>query len=208
MGRTQKPFHQAPLTTPEAVEIRARFLVLGIVSVLLGIAAIGLPLIEIFAVEFILGTVLVIAGALDGAHAFVLRSKCGYILSWVSASVLFIAGLLLIYSLTAEQTTPRAGLPDPCSLPLALGVVFVVAGALRIGKGLDIRPIPNWRWVVFSGLLGVVIGFVILFEWRTLSLPFISVLAGISLIVDGWSRMVVFWLAGRGPTPEKTTNTA
>jgi uncharacterized membrane protein HdeD (DUF308 family) len=42
-----------------------------------------------------------------------------------------------------------------------------------------------------SGLLGVVFGVAIFLQWRTITLEGVSSLAGISMIVDGASRIML-----------------
>jgi len=65
---------------------------------------------------------------------------------------------------------------------------------MRMGKGIDIRPVNSWSWVVASGLLSIIFGFFILSQGDAITFNLIGVLVGISLIVDGWSRMIVFWV--------------
>lgn len=187
-----EPEYQVAFNVEDAAAIRSRFLILGTISMLLGIAAIVLPLKTEYPVEIVLGSVLFITGSADAFHSVLLRSKTGFLLSWMSASLFAFVGLILLFSHLIDFT----------SLTLMLGLTFLIGGALRMGKGLDIRPVPNWRWVFLSGLLGVVFCFFILFQWRTISLSTICIFTGISLIVDGWSRMILFWLCGKRPSPD------
>jgi uncharacterized membrane protein HdeD (DUF308 family) len=176
--------HQTAFTIKDAAALRGRFLVLGLFNVVLGIAAIALPMDTDYPVEIIVGLVLMLAGAADAWHAMLLRSKRGYMLSWMSSVLFFFAGGLLVVSPVANFT----------SLHIALALLFWIGGILRMGKGIDIRPVNSWPWVVASGLLGVILGFFILYQGHAISFTLISLLVGISLIVDGWSRMIVFWV--------------
>jgi uncharacterized membrane protein HdeD (DUF308 family) len=76
-------------------------------------------------------------------------------------------------------------------LPFAMAIVFWVGGGLRMSKGVYLRPFRSWTWVVASGLLGVVFGVVIFLRWRTITLDTVGTLAGISMIVDGLSRIML-----------------
>lgn len=179
--------HQQAFTLEDAAALRRRFLAMGLLAVALGAAAIALPLTTALPVTAVLGLALMTIGVADTFHAFLLRSRHGFLLSWLSALLFFFTGLLVLLAPAAQLT----------SLPHLLAVAFILGGALRMGKGVNLQPVGNWPWVVLSGALGLVFGFYILTAWRTIDLTTISVLAGISLVVDGGSRMALFWLCER-----------
>ncbi len=176
--------HQTAFTVKDAAAVRGRFLVLGLFNIAVGIGAILLPMNTDFSTAVIVGLALMLAGAADAWHAMLLRSKRGYMLSWMASVLFFFAGALLVFSPVADFT----------SLHMALAMVFWIGGVLRMGKGIDIRPVNSWPWVVASGLLGLLFGFFILYRGEAITFELISLLVGISLIVDGWSRMIVFWV--------------
>jgi uncharacterized membrane protein HdeD (DUF308 family) len=176
--------HETAFTVKDAAAIRGRFLFLGLYNILLGIGAIVLRTNTDYPVEVIVGVVLMLAGAADALHAMALRSKMGYTLSWMSSILFFFGGGVLVFAPIAKFT----------SLHMALALIFWIGGVLRMGKGIDIRPVNSWPWVVASGLLALVFGFVILYQGEACTIEFITLLVGINLIVDGWSRMIVFWI--------------
>lgn len=178
--------HQTVFTIKDAAAIRGRFLTLGLFNIALGMAAIALPKTTDYRVEVVIGLVLMFAGFADAWHAMLLRSKRGYVLSWASSVLLLAAGALIVTSTIADFT----------SLYMAIALLFWLAGFLRMGKGMDIRPINNWPWVVASGLLVVLFGAFIFYQGESISWTLMSLLVGISLIVDGWSRMILFWVHG------------
>jgi uncharacterized membrane protein HdeD (DUF308 family) len=113
-----------------------------------------------------------------------LFSKFGYVLSWISSVLLFVAGCILVLHTINDIT----------SIHLALSLIFVISGVLRMGKGLNLRPINSWPWVIASGLICVIFGLVILHQGETISVELFQLFVAISLIVDGWSRMIVYWV--------------
>jgi len=176
--------HQISFTVKDATALRGRFLVLGLFNILLGVAAFVVPAYTDYSVVVTIGAILVAAGAADALHAMLLRSRFGYVLSLISSIVfLFVGGLLVISPLT-----------DITSLHSGVAFMFWIGGAMRMGKGIDIRPVNSWSWVVASGLLSIIFGFFILSQGDAITFNLIGVLVGISLIVDGWSRMIVFWV--------------
>ena len=176
--------HQTSFTIEDIAAIRGRFLALGLFNIMLGIAAVVLPKTTDYHTEVIVGLVLMLAGTADAWHAMLLRSKRGCMLSWASSIGLLAAGFLMATSRVADFT----------SLYMAIALLFWIAGFLRMGKGIDIRPINSWPWVVASGLLLVLFGLFIFYQGDSVSWTLMSLLVGISLIVDGWSRMILFWV--------------
>lgn len=179
--------HQTAFTVADAARLRGRFLVLGLLDMLLGTTAFVLVARGELSSGFAIGLVLMAAGAADAVHAFALRSRFGYMLGLISAIVFLFVGGLMVFS----------PLADFSSLHIAVAMMFWIGGVLRMGKGIDIRPVNSWPWVVASGLLSLIFGLVILAQGDQATFRLIGMLVGISLIVDGWSRMIVFWVHER-----------
>ena len=176
---------QETFTIKDAYAIRRRFLLLGLFNIMLGITVIAFPLINTgHQLAAVIGVALMLAGTADAWHAMLLFSKFGYVLSWISSILLFVAGSLLVMYTVNDIT----------SMYLALSLIFVISGVLRMGKGIDIRPINSWPWVIASGLICVIFGIVILHQGETISFELLQLFVAISLIVDGWSRMIVYWV--------------
>ena len=137
-----------------------------------------------YPVEVIVGVALMLTGAANSWHAILLRSKRGYILSGMSSFMFFLAGGLLVISWAV----------DLMSLHIGFSLLFFMGGMFRVIKGVEIRSINSWPCVVASGLLSCVFGLFILYQGEAVLLQLIGLVVGISLIVDGWSRMIVFWV--------------
>jgi uncharacterized membrane protein HdeD (DUF308 family) len=162
--------------------------VLGVIAIGLGIAAIWLPGRTEVSTAVILGLLFMAIGVADSIHAFLLE-RAVFVLSWIAACLFFFAGALL--ALSEAVGTLSRGSVGMTSLPFAMAIVFWVGGGLRMSKGFYLRPFRNWTWVMASGLLGVVFGVAIFLQWRTITLEGVSSLAGISMIVDGASRIML-----------------
>jgi uncharacterized membrane protein HdeD (DUF308 family) len=61
-----------------------------------------------------------------------------------------------------------------------------------------VRPHRGWGWIVFDGLLSIVIAIIIALGWPQSSLAFIGLLTGFTLIITGLWRLMLRPLA---PTP-------
>ena len=176
--------HETSLIVKDAITIRSRFLVLGLFNIMLGVITITLPMNTDYPADVIVGVALMIAGAANYWHAMLLRSKRGYILSGMSSFMFFLAGGLLVISWTV----------DLMSLHIGFSLLFFMGGMFRVIKGIEIRSINSWPYAVASGLLSSVFGLFILYQGDPMVLQLIGLVVGISLIVDGWSRMIVFWV--------------
>jgi uncharacterized membrane protein HdeD (DUF308 family) len=80
----------------------------------------------------------------------------------------------------------RYPLAGAASLTLILASFFVVGGLFRaIGAGM--MKFPRWGWSVFSGVVSLVLGIMLLAQMPVSSVWFIGFAIGVDLIVDGAS---------------------
>ena len=151
------------------------FLALGIISLLLGIAAIAFPLIAALAVELLIGWILVISGISGFIHALRTSRWRGFHLSLLSSLVAFLIGLLLVL-------LPRSGI---LSLALLAALFFMVNGILRTVLAIRLRPLDQWPWLLLSGILSILMSLLVLLLWPEAAGWVIGILLGIDLIFSG-----------------------
>ena len=83
-------------------------------------------------------------------------------------------------------------------LPLLLLAIFFWAdGAMRIVLSFQARPLRGWGWILFGGVLSVLLGFLIFRNWPLSGAWAVGTLVGIDLLYTGWS-MIALALAARG----------
>lgn len=152
------------------------FLGLGVLFVLLGVACVVSDVTATFATVFVFGWILLLSGLVALVHAFRTHTASGFFLSLLSALFRGFTGYLLI----------RYPLAGAASLTLILASLFIVGGLFRaIGAGM--LKLPRWGWAVFSGVLSVVLGTMLLGQLPVSSLWFIGFAIGLDLIFDGVS---------------------
>jgi uncharacterized membrane protein HdeD (DUF308 family) len=152
------------------------FLALGILLMILGAVCIVGDVIATFATVQVFGWLLLISGIVALVHAFRTMTWSGFFLSLLSALFRGFTGYLLI----------RYPLAGAASLTLLLASFFVVGGVFRaIGAGM--MKFPRWGWSVFSGLVSLVLGVMLLTQLPVSSIWFIGFAIGVDLIVDGAS---------------------
>ena len=80
----------------------------------------------------------------------------------------------------------RYPLTNAASLTLILASFFIVGGLFRaIGSGM--LKFPRWGWSVFSGIVSLILGIMLLAQMPVSSVWFIGFAIGVDLIFDGTS---------------------
>jgi len=153
------------------------FLIEGIVLALLGLAAIVAPLIASLAFTIFFGWMFLISGIVGLAMTFWARQMPGFWWSLISAVLAIGAGLILL-------TRPVQGV---LTLTIVIGAFFLAEGVATIMYSLEHRRelSERWSWMLFSGILDILISFLIISglpgsaEWA------IGLLVGINLLFGG-----------------------
>jgi uncharacterized membrane protein HdeD (DUF308 family) len=161
-------------------------LAFGILMIILGVFAIGAPVVATIAVQFALGWILVIGGVAEGIHAFMAQGWRGFLFELLSAILYLVVGVLLLVN-------PVGG---ALALTVVLAVFLIVEGIFKIVMALRVRDHGGWGWLLASGILSLVLGFLIWAEWPASGLWIIGLLVGIQLLFTGWS-LVMLALAAR-----------
>jgi uncharacterized membrane protein HdeD (DUF308 family) len=161
-------------------------LAFGILMIILGIFAIGAPVVATIAFQVVLGWLLVIGGIAEGIHAFMAQNWRGFLFELLSAILYVVVGALLLFN-------PLLG---AAALTLLLAVFLVVEGIFKIIMALRVRDHRGWGWVLASGILSLILGAMIWAQWPASGLWVIGLLVGIQLLFTGWS-VVMLALAAR-----------
>ena len=150
---------------------------LGIIYSVVGLIALGSVLTATVASVFIVGIMMLIAGAAEVINAFQVKTW-GKFLFWVLLGVLYIiAGLV-----TFENPLLAATL-----LTFLLACALIVSGIMRIILGFSMKRGMPWIWVVLSGVVTLLLGLIILNHWPVSSLYILGLLLGIDLVFAGAS---------------------
>ncbi|MFG1478515.1 HdeD family acid-resistance protein [Xanthobacter sp. V4C-4] len=151
------------------------FVALGIAFVVLGLIALGHVLLFTLGVTIYVGALILVGGVVQVIHAFRVQGW-GQFFYWLLAGVLYVvAGGLIMYN-------PALGAGV---ITLLIGVALAVEGIVRIAAGIGSRPGNGWGWIVFSGLITLLLGAIIIAQWPVNSLYILGLFLGIDLIVNG-----------------------
>lgn len=185
MGNASKPATAVPATPAGR---RGWQIVWGVVLIACGILAVLMPEIAALATAVVFASLLIVGGIGEIAYAAHTRTQAGF--GWKLAS-----GVLTLVLGIAILVVPVAGV---ASLALLVGAFLFVTGISRTMLGWRVRPHRGWGWIVFDGLLSIVIAILIALGWPQSSLAFIGLLTGFTLIITGLWRLMLRPLA---PTP-------
>ncbi len=163
-------------------------LVLGVIFVVLGsIGILIVPIMTISAVT-IFGVFMIIGGVFQLYHS-IKKSE-----GWVSKIIHIIISLIYIFGGIVTIANPVLA---STVLTLFLAGSFVGIGILRIVTALQNKEtLGNWIWVVISGVLSIIIGFMIGLHWPVSSLWALGLFVSIDLIFSGWTY-IFFALTAR-----------
>lgn len=151
----------------------------AIALIILGSAAIILPVFFTFAVEIFVGTLLTIAGAVQFFRSFQARKAPGFWASLLSALIYLATGILLLaYPLTGVLT-----------LTILLIALYLIQGAAQIAFGFGLKGIKNSWWLILSGVITLVLAGIILFGLPSTALWVIGLLVGINLVFTGFALL-------------------
>lgn len=153
---------------------------LGIVLILIGIAALATVLNPSAVPVALIGWLLILAGIAEVVHAFRARRSDGFLFHLISGLAGLPVGLL-------TATHPGAG---AVSWMLLMASFFTVIGLFRAMSAFWLK-FPNWGWMVFEGIVTLVLGSVMWTAWIWLVPWFLGFAVGLSMVLRGWSLVML-----------------
>jgi uncharacterized membrane protein HdeD (DUF308 family) len=158
----------------------------GIAMILLGFLALCLPFAAGIGVSIAAGWIVVFGGILYGASAFAARGAGPFLWRLLASLVYVVGGFYLIFHPTLALAT----------LTLALAVIFFVEGVMEVLFFFQHRATPGSGWVLFNGLVTLLLAYLIWRPWPNSSIWAIGTILGINLILSGITRLT-YSLAAR-----------
>ena len=167
------------------------FLAEGIILVLLGMAALLLPLIAGLAVAILFGWLFLALGVVGLFTTFSMRHAPGFVWSLISAILTIALGIALLIF-------PGIAL---VSLTYLLIAFFIVEGVVTIMYALEHKRelTQRWGWMLLSGVVDLFVAAIILlglpgsFAWA------LGVIVGINLLFGGASMLAMALAARDAP---------
>jgi uncharacterized membrane protein HdeD (DUF308 family) len=171
----------ADVGTPDVRKAGTWVIVWGVLLIVTGFIAIMQPAVAALAFELLLGWLLIFAGVVEIVYAVQQRGHEGFRFKMLTAILTLVLGIFLLLR-------PGLGI---ASIALLIGAVMLAHGVSSAMLAFKLRPRQGWGWVLFDGLLSIVIALLIATGWPQSSIGFIGVLIGIVLMYGGVWRIML-----------------
>jgi uncharacterized membrane protein HdeD (DUF308 family) len=151
----------------------------GALLIVLGFLAIGAPFLAAVAVSGVVAWLLVLAGVV---HIFTaLHTHGAGSIVWkllVGLAYLAFGGYMIMHPLLSVA-----------SLTIVLAGLFVIEGILNLVLYARMRSLHGSTWILFDGIITLLLGLMIYLQWPSSSLWAIGTLVGVSLMLSGFTRI-------------------
>lgn len=162
-------------------DFRSWLMAEGIVFIILGILAIALPFVFTVAVTVIFGILLIAGGAFGAVRILNMEEFSGKWAEWIFMIALIVVGILMVIS-------PERGALTLTALLIAL---FMLAGIAKIVASIQARHIPGWPWMLVSGILSILLAWIIIAGWPGTALWALGLLLGINMLIFGSAALLM-----------------
>jgi uncharacterized membrane protein HdeD (DUF308 family) len=162
------------------------YIAAAVLFILVGLFAIAEPAVAGLGVAILVGWLLIFGGVAHFVAAFQGGGAPRVAYHVVAAIIFVIGGLYLLMH-------PLLGLS---TLTLLLAGVILAAGVLEIVAYFRHRTQAGAGWMLFNGIIALLLGGLIWFHWPSSSVWAIGTLVGVNLLLTGWTRLML-GIAGR-----------
>ena len=153
----------------------------GSIVLILGILAMMAPLASGFAVTAMVAILLLAAGLAQTVYAL----KSETILTGLGT---FLFGGLAALCGLAMLVFPGKGL---AAITMFLAFYFIADGIISLVNGIRFRPFKGWGSMVFSGVISLLLGWMIWSKWPVSGIWAVGILVGVRLIFAGWTMIIL-----------------
>jgi uncharacterized membrane protein HdeD (DUF308 family) len=151
------------------------FMVLGIIAVLAGFAAIVFPLASTIAIKIIIGWSLLFVGVGYLVSSFSSDKKSGRVMNILLGLLFVIVGGWMAFNL----------FEGVIGLTILLSMAFIFQGFVEISDAWKRRPGLGWGWLMVSGLVSLLAGVMIFMNLPSSAIWALGLMVGINLISSG-----------------------
>lgn len=152
------------------------FLALGIGMMIAGVVVLFAPLLFSVVIEQMAGFAFAAGGIVMLVQVFTTKD------GWDARITYLILGLFTLLAGVMLLFRPLEGV---LAITLLLIVAIFISGLLRIAVGFMSRPDEGSGWVIFAGMISVLVSGYLLFNYPEVSAVLIGLMVAISLIGEG-----------------------
>jgi len=160
---------------------------LAVLMIIAGIIAMLEPGLAGVVITYVIGWTAIFNGVAQIVFAFRTHGGLHVALEVILGIIYIIAGIFILIH-------PLGGL---LALTLFLASFLLVYGIFALVLAFQMRPRRGWGWVLFDGIITILLGILIWAHWPINSEWVVGTLFGISIFISGITRLMVS-LAVRG----------
>jgi len=160
---------------------------LSALMIVAGLLAIVVPTVAGMAVTLFVAWLLIFSGAAHILFGWHTRSNGGFLWELLVGILYIVVGSYLLVN-------PVAGL---ASLTLALAIYLFAEGVLELILSFQLEPLPGWGWLLFDGIVTLVLAAMIWRTWPSSTTWVIGTLVGVSMFFSGIARLMLSLAARR-----------
>ena len=159
---------------------KRKYIFQGIGFIVSGFMAIALPSTTALNVELLVGIILLLTGVFQ--LILTLKSKMHW-WSLLSACLSMIVGTFILWK------------PFPVLLAVVslMAVFMTVEGLLELFLAFEFRPIRNWSWMLFSGIVTLVMAALLWIGYPAFDVFYLGWVVAINLVLYGLSLLMLVW---------------
>jgi uncharacterized membrane protein HdeD (DUF308 family) len=161
------------------------FLGIGVLMLILGTIALGCSVTMTLATVALIGWLMIFGGVAEIVHAFSTKAWGGFFIDLLTGVLYTVAGFFMVANPGVAAV----------SLTLMIAVLLVFEGVFRIITAVATR-MPHWGWLLLHGVVNVLLGLAIWWQWPYSGLWVIGLFVGINMLFNGWT-LVMLGLMGR-----------
>lgn len=155
-------------------------MVWAVLLVLAGLVMLVLPFETGLGLAIVFSSLIIAAGVLHLVFAVVAGSFGGYLWRTLIGILYMIGGIyFLLHPVHALA-----------AFTIVLGVIFMMEGVLQILAFFGIRALPGAGWMLFDGIVTVLLAILILAHWPSSSDWALATIVGINLLISGMTRFM------------------
>jgi uncharacterized membrane protein HdeD (DUF308 family) len=158
----------------EMVHYWGWFLAFGIALLALGIAAVARAVTATIVTMVFFGWLLLIACGIEIIQAVMVGHWAGFFHHLLAAILFGVVGFLLLTKPVISAET----------LTMLMAMFFLIGGVFQLVASIA-TALPGWGWQVLDGIISILLGALVLWQWPVSGLWVIGLFVGIDLIFYG-----------------------
>lgn len=149
--------------------------VFAVISLIGGVLALLNPFAATLAATLMAGWAFILLGGMQVIQSFQVQGWGGFLWALLFGVLTLVVGVSLVFN-------PLAGM---VSLTLLVAVLFLAVGVVKVMYAFSLRPLTGWGWVLFSGIVSIVLAVMILSNFPYAATSVLGILLAVELISNG-----------------------